>query len=440
MRSLRTLLVTAVLVSSLGACEKKPQATADPPKSAAAPPSPAPPAPAPPASEGTPMTKPLATDEVTVLAKGSNDLAFDLYGRMKASAGNLAFAPASISAALAMTYGGAKGETAAQMKKTLHFTADPPATMTSWGGLTKTLADPARPMKLRVANRLFGEKTYTFEAPYLAATKDAFGAPLEPVDFKTAFEPARAWINGWVEEQTEKRIKDLLPARSLNGDTRLVLVNAIYFLAEWEEPFEKERTRDEPFNLTATTKKNVPTMKRTEHLPIAKVPGASVLELPYKGSTSMLVVLPERVDGLADVEKSLSSAALASWRSALKVENVRVELPRFEVNPAASLALAKELTALGMPDAFDREKADFTAMAHPPDPRDRLYIGEVFHKAFVKTDEKGTEAAGATAVVMARAGGVPQKPIDFLVDRPFLFFIVDKPSSLVLFMGRVTEP
>ena len=252
---------------------------------------------------------------------------------------------------------------------------------------------------------------------------------------------ARAHINGWVEERTEKRIKDLLPATSINGETRLVLVNAIYYLADWEEPFDKTWTKDEPFHTTATTQKNVPTMKRTEHVPLAKTNGARVVELAYKGNqTAMWIVLPDAVDGLAEVEKGFTGATLDSWRSKLSVENVRVELPRFEVNPKESLSLAGKLKELGMTDAFEREKANFTGIANPSDPRERLFIANVFHKAFVKTDENGTEAAGATAVEMARAGGMPQKPVDFKVDRPFLFLIVEKSTSLVLFMGRVSDP
>lgn len=429
----RTLLALVALLPACGACDKGPSTTTSPPPTKAETVTEAP--------NDTPNDIPKDIPDAPELAKGSNDFAFDLYGRLRGAAGNLAVSPASISSALAMTYGGAKGETAAQMKKTMHFTGDPSTTMTSWGDTTRALTEPARPMKIRVANRLFGEKTYTFAPSYLEQTKTAFGAPLEALDFKHAAEPARARINGWVEEQTEKRIKDLLPASSIKDDTRLVLVNAIYFLADWAEPFDKAWTKSEPFHLTATTQKNVPTMKRTDHLPLAKTDGARVLELAYKGNqTAMWIVLPNAVDGLPEVEKNLSSASLDAWKSKLSVENVRVELPRFEVNPKESLALAKELQALGMTAAFDREKADFTGIANPPDPRDRLFIGNVFHKAFVKTDEKGTEAAAATAVVMARAGAAPQPPVDFLVDRPFLFLIVDRATNLILFMGRVSDP
>ncbi|MFO0742934.1 MAG: serpin family protein [Labilithrix sp.] len=436
----RTLLALIPLVA---ACDK----SASTPPPAASTPSPSTPTTSLSAPSNTAALTPPPAAETAMpkdaadLAKGSNDLAFELYGRIRGSAGNLAISPASISSALAMTYGGARGETAAQMKKTMHFPGEPAATMTSWGNTTRALVAPARPMKIRMANRLFGEKSYSFEAPYLEAAQTAFGAPIESLDFKHGPDAARAHINGWVEERTEKRIKDLLPATSINGETRLVLVNAIYYLADWEEPFDKTWTKDEPFHTTATTQKNVPTMKRTEHVPLAKTNGARVVELAYKGNqTAMWIVLPDAVDGLAEVEKGFTGATLDSWRSKLSVENVRVELPRFEVNPKESLSLAGKLKELGMTDAFEREKANFTGIANPSDPRERLFIANVFHKAFVKTDENGTEAAGATAVEMARAGGMPQKPVDFKVDRPFLFLIVEKSTSLVLFMGRVSDP
>jgi serpin B len=383
------------------------------------------------------------------LAKGSNELGFDLYRRIGQKPGNLAMSPASISAALAMTYGGAKGETATQMKKVAHFTGDPSATMTVWGQTTRALVSPSKTLKLRVANRLFGEKTYTFVPGFLEQTKTAFDAPLEPLDFKENPDPARKRINGWVEDQTEKRIKDLLPPPSIKKDTRLVLVNAIYFLADWDEAFEKERTVDEPFHLTASTEKKVPTMKKVAHLRTHKIDGGRVVELGYKGlnanrdgmANAMWIVVPDAVDGLGALEKKLNADALKDWSGQLKAdEPVALELPRFEVNPADSVDLVAELKALGMADALDKDKADFTGMANPPDPRERLYIGGVFHKAFVKTDEKGTEAAAATAVVMAKGGGAPRPPVVMKVDRPFLFFIMDKANNLVLFMGRVSDP
>jgi serpin B len=293
----------------------------------------------------------------------------------------------------------------------------------------------------RIANRLFGERSYRFEPSYLEATKAAFGAALEPLDFRGAFEPARGVINGWVEAQTEKRILNLVPPGGLTADTRLVLVNAIYFLGDWAQPFTKEATRPAPFHLSSSAKTDVPTMHQTESFGWMRGEGFQALELPYReGAFSMLVLLPDAVDGLATLENELSAESLARIVGALARTRVALALPKFEVNPAASIPLSRLLQGLGMERAFDRERADFTGIANPPDPRERLFIGEAFHKAFVKTDEKGTEAAAATAVAMARASAIQGQPVPFKADHPFLFLIRDRASGLVLFMGRVADP
>ena len=447
----RVLLFSLLPLAALGGCDKSKPAADAPTASASAPIAAAPSASAtgaaapfaPAARAATSPAMDLPTAEKNkLLANGSNAFAFGLWSRVaKKSKGNFAMSPASMSIALAMTYGGARGETAAQMKTALHFGEEPEALMTSWGSLSRTLADPARPIKLRIANRLFGEKTYAFGQPYLERTRAAFGAPLEPVDFKSAPDPSRLHINGWVEEQTEKRIKDLLPAGSIKPLTRLVLVNAIYFLGDWLQQFDAAKTRSEPFSITATAKKQVPMMQQVDQFGFAQTGGVKVLELPYKGNTaSLFVVLPDQVDGLAALEASLSTATFDAWRGAVSGQTVAVYLPRFEVNPAAGIQLSTELGAMGMPIAFDRGKADFRAIGNPADPNEHLSIDEVFHKAFVKVDEKGTEAAAATAVVMMGRGGPPPKPVELRADHPFLFFIVDKDSGLILFIGRVTEP
>jgi serpin B len=383
---------------------------------------------------------PAEKDRVA-FAQSSNAFGLDLWKRLP-PAGNLVFSPASVSMALAMAWGGAKGETAGEMKRVLRFEGTPADVAQGAGRLSATLTDPKRPLVFRIANRLFGEASYRFEAPFLEAAKAGFGAPLEAVDFRQKPEESRGHINRWVEAQTEKRIVDLLPGGSVKRDTRLVLVNAVYFLGEWQEPFEKEATRPAPFHLTSADRKDVPTMHRTGAVRHARRSGLAALELPYKGGDlSMLVLLPDAVNGLAGVEAALTAAQLDRIVKALAPTRAVVALPRFEVNPATPLALGESLLAMGMPLAFDRRRADFTGMANPMDPEDRLYISAVFHKAFVKTDEKGTEAAAATAVVMFRATGIPvPPPVVFKADHPFLFLIRDHASGAVLFMGRVADP
>ena len=430
MRTLATLLSLALV---LAACEPPVPAVS------AASDGPAPSASASPASSVAP---PAAAD-ADGFAKSSNALAFDLHGKARAQAGNLALSPISISSALTMTWGGARGETAAQMKKVLHAEGEAGRAMDVAGQLLGSFGNAGNKVTLRVANRLFGEKTYAFDQGYLDHTKAAFGAPLEALDFKRAADASRAHINDWVAKQTQDRIKDLLPPKSLDSDTRLVLTNAIYFLGNWHSPFEKEATRPAAFHPTAASTKDVPTMRQTARFSFAATDGVKVLEMPYEGGeVAMTLVLPDAPAGLDAVEQRMSPEVLTKWASAMQGERVDVALPKFEINPAASLSLGDTLQALGMPLAFDGGKADFTGMANPPNPADRLFITKVFHKAFVKVDEKGTEAAAATAVVMGiESAAAPSKPpSEFKADHPFLFFLRHLKSGTILFMGRVSDP
>lgn len=388
-----------------------------------------------------PRSKIDAPANAAALAKGENQLGFDLYGKLRKQAGNLALSPASISTALVMTWGGARGETAKQMQKVLHFTGPQDQAVRTAGQLARSLESPDRAITLRTANRLFGEKSYKFDKSYLELTRAAFGAPLEPTDFQHAAEASRKHVNHWVEDQTQKRIQNLIPPRGIDAETRLVLVNAIYFLGDWRDPFKKHSTLPQAFHVSKTEQHDVRTMHAVDHFRFVDKGGLNALELPYKGGDmSMLIVLPDAVNGLGALEAAFDAKKLDSIVASLEVQLVNVALPKFEVNPATSLELEDALGALGMKLAFDRDKADFTGIANPPNPADRLYIGKVFHKAFVKVDEKGTEAAAATAVVMPKGGGMPPKPVVFTADHPFLFFIRDHKTGLVLFMGRVEDP
>ena len=375
------------------------------------------------------------------LAAASNAFGVELWKAQGAAAGNVAMSPASITAALAMTWGGAKGTTSAEMRKVLQLEGDVAAVFQAYGRLAASLQDPKRQQKLRIANRLFGEQSFTFEQPFIAQTTQAFAAPLQPMDFVGSAEAQRGAINQWVEAQTEHRIKDLLPPRSITDATRLVLVNAIYFLADWAQPFKAEQTFDAPFSLTARKQKNVPMMHQRGGFRLATGGGATVLELPYQGDdTAMWIVLPNTVNGLPAVEAQLSTALLATWSASFKNQEIVVTLPKFEINPPDSLALSQALKKLGINDAFDENKADFTGIGVPPEANRRLFISAVFHKAFVKVDENGTEAAAATAVVMMDGTGAPRPAPTFVADHPFLFMIVDKRSGLLLFIGRVDDP
>lgn len=381
---------------------------------------------------------------MTAIAKSNNAFAPELWGVLRAAKGNLAVSPASITTALAMTWGGARGDTADEMKKVLHFEGAPDDVLSSAGGLLRAWNTGTGPMTLRAANRLFGETSYSFEKSFLDRTQSVFGAPLEGVDFIKNAEVARKKINGWVAHETQDRIKELVPPKGVDESTRLVLVNAIYFKGQWAEPFQEAATRPAPFFVAQAQKPgSVATMHRSDSFGFAARDGVKVLEVPYQGSeASMVFVLPDEPYGLEAVEQKLTGATIEGWTRGLQHQQVNVALPRFQIDPPSSISLSDALQALGMKRAFARGAADFTGIASPRNPEERLYIGNVFHKAFVKLDEKGTEAAAATAVVMALEGAVmpTEPPREFKADHPFLFFLRDTRSGMILFMGRVADP
>jgi serpin B len=300
--------------------------------------------------------------------------------------------------------------------------------------------------ELTVANSLWGERTAKFLPAFLDLNKACYGGGLNQVDFIGASEAARQTINKWVEDKTKEKIKDLIPPNCVSHATRLVLVNAVYFKGLWEVPFDKKRTKDEPFHLTAGLEAKVPLMARAsaETMPYLQGEGFQAVELAYKGKgVSMLVFLPDQVDGLGELEARCTSENLGKWVKGLAPEKVLVSLPKFsmtwgtrDLGPGGNKALSE----LGMKDAFDAQVADFSGMngAKPPSP-EALLISAVMHKAFVDVNEEGTEAAAATAVVM-RFGAAPRPPKVVRADHPFLFLIRETRTGGILFMGRVADP
>ena len=383
----------------------------------------------------------IVPGDPSALAEASNALAFDLYKTQMGAEGNLAFSPASISLAFAMTYAGASGDTASQMQTVLHLPADE-VLHSSAASLLASWNSGATDYKLSVVNRLFGEASYKFEEPFLEVTKNTYQAPLETLDFKSNAEAQRVHINKWVLDQTEQRIADLLPKGSITGRTRLVLTNAVYFLGTWASTFDKAATKSEPFYVNGSKKAKVPTMHQTARFAFAKVDGATLLRMPYKGDDlAMTIVLPTAKNGLASIEKTLDAETYKQWAQQLSggSQKVSVALPSFKIADT-ELDLKDALNKLGMTLPFDARAADFTKMANPEKDGDKLYISGAFHKAFVEVDESGTEAAAATAVVMATRGGAPAPPMAFVADHPFLFTIEDTKSGAILFVGRVVDP
>jgi len=377
--------------------------------------------------------KPDTGDQAAVVT-GNNEFAFDLYGQLRTHDGNLFFSPYSVSTALAMTYAGARGQTAEQMAKTLHFNLEQDRLPAAYARLVKTMnADSQkRAYQLRVANALWGQQGYPFLPSFLKLAADSYGAGLHEVNFK-AIEAARHTINAWVEKETNDKIKDLIPAGVLRADTRLVLTNAIYFKGAWTSPFKKNLTRDDAFFTAADKKTTVPMMNQTGSFKYLDQADFQALELPYEGKDlSLVVLLPKKVDGLADLEKKLTAASLKAWTSKMHPDEVKVSLPKFKLTE--EVQLQDTLARMGMPAAFQPEAADFSGMDGDKD----LFISAVLHKAFVDVNEEGTEAAAATGVVAAPAA--IRLTTTFRADHPFVLLIQDKRSGSILFLGRVANP
>ncbi len=376
--------------------------------------------------------------DVGALVLGNTAFALDIYTQLKAQDGNLFFSPYSISSALSMTYAGARGETAAQMEKVLHFAPESGETHAAFEALQERLeaVQAQGAVQLAVANSLWPQKDYPFLPEFLEMVKARYDAGITPLDFAGDTEGARTTINGWVEEKTREKIRDLIAQGNLDPLTRLVLVNAIYFKGSWASRFDAARTEEADFHVAVDSTVKVPMMAQTRKYSYAEMDDGQVLKLPYEGGDlSMLVVLPREKDGLAALEAGLSLERLAEWTSQLAEREVRVLLPKFKLTWGAA-ELNRNLMALGMTDAFDDKRADFSGM----DGRmGWLYIGLVLHKAFVEVNEEGTEAAAATAVVM-KYRSISKPPPEFRADHPFLFLIQEEETGAILFLGRVADP
>jgi serpin B len=388
-----------------------------------------------------------------------NKLGLDLLAESRERNESALISPWSIQSALAMAYAGASGATREEMRRVLHYPADETALVRALAELRDDLERIAReserfseaegrfmgprdPLALAVANRLFGQGDYPFRQSFLDFVADAHRAPLELCDFRADHERERARINKWVEAQTRERIRDLIPGGGLNEDTRLVLVNAIYLKAPWMEPFFDADTKPRPFWARGVEERMVPTMFRAGEFRVRQGAGYTAVGVPLdRGDVHFLAIVPDDPAGLAAVEAALSADELAAL-AASPLREARLYLPKFRLEPPV-MPLRRALTALGMRTAFDdpRGSADFDGIA-PRRPNDYLYIDEVFHKTFLDLDEKGIEAAAATAVVMMKATSMPvpkPEPIEIRVDRPFLFAIQHR-GGACLFLGRVTDP
>lgn len=406
--------------------------------------------------ETPPMTSDISPDELTQAVQGNTEFAIELYQQLHGEK-NLFFSPHSISLALAMTYAGARGETAAQMAQTLHFNLPESQLHAALAQLSQELASRSQlppwmlletpedeqptAFQLRIVNALWGQKDYPFEKDYVKLLTDIYGANLNLTDFVHDPDGARQEINDWVSEQTQDKIKDLLPPGSIDELTRLVLTNAIYFKAAWAQPFSEEVTQDGTFTHLDSSTSIIPFMQQTGHFAYAVGDDATIISLPYLGDAlTMLIVMPD-AGGFEQYAATLDISRWTEIQKTLRMGEVELSMPKFSFE--SGFALKDTLAAMGMPLPFSND-ADFSGMSAqdtslPPELLD-LHISNVYHKAFVDVNEAGTEAAAATAVVMALKSAVPSEPVTIILDHPFIFAIYDRPTGEILFMGQVVSP
>ncbi|XP_026146848.1 leukocyte elastase inhibitor-like [Carassius auratus] len=376
------------------------------------------------------------------LSRANSLFALDLYRALSKSnaAGNMFFSPLSISAALSMVYLGARGDTAKEMEKVLSFSSVSDV-HSHFESLTSAINSPSASYILKLANRLYGEKTFCFLPEYLDSTLKLYHADLQAVDFIGASDESRQLINKWVEEQTENKIKDLIQPSMISGRTILVLVNAIYFKGNWKHVFEAGNTKEMPFKINQNESRPVQMMYREETFPFRDIPECNlkVLELPYeKEELSMFILLPNETqdgsDPLQKLESELTLDKLLDWTRKDKMEtwmDIRVHLPKFKMEVDTSLS--EKLQEMGMTSVFQDTMADLTGMSS----QCGLVLSAVIHKAFIEVNEEGTEAAAATAAFIFLCGRSSES---FTADHPFLFFIRHNPTNSILFFGRFRGP
>jgi serpin B len=380
--------------------------------------------------------------DMKAVAAGNTDFAFALYAKLKDNpkavdeAGNLFFSPYSISTVLAMTCAGAGGETQKQMTETLHFMLEPKRLNPAFGALQKQLVQPDKSAgyQLLAANALWAQQGQPLVPKFAGMVRTDYDARISQLDFIEATEKSRQTINRWVEEKTKEKIRNLIPAGGVNTDTRLVLTNAIYFKGEWTMQFEKKNTKETDFFVSAVSKVKVPMMYLEDHFKYWADDELQVLELSYKGrQLSMLIILPRAIEGLKAIEDALTPASIENLLSKMHYSKVEVFLPKFKLT-WGTFSLKATLASMGMHDAFDAGKADFSGM----DGKRDLFLSDVFHKAVIVVNEEGTEAAAATGGTMALTS--VERTNLFRADHPFIFIIRDSRSGSILFIGHLADP
>jgi len=387
------------------------------------------------------------SNETRAIVRGLNDFGLSLYAKLSTAPGDLTISPASISTAFGLAYAGARGDTAKEIASVLHYPTGGGDFHKAFGALLGMMQLDANGRTIAVNNAIWLQTGLKVNGDYLALIERNYGAGLRRVDYIADPDTARLSINRWVEEKTNDRILDLLGTNDVTDKTRSVLVNTIYFKSDWDSPFHKQETKEGDFRLASGRKATLQLMKQRQSFRYAEQGDLQFLALPYRGGeTEMVILLPGRPSGLAALEQSLNPEAWRAWSTQLRngqLSDVIVSLPRFRIEKRYDLK--ESLRSLGLIAPI--ENADFSAMKPAGLPIDgpenwSFAIGKVIHKIFVEVEEKGTEAAAATAIVMdvlvsGRRGPAP-KPKIFNADHPFLFAIRDTRTDAILFLGRFT--
>ena len=384
-----------------------------------------------------------ASEQVAVVAEATNKFALDLHtclaNRDQFANDNLFYSPASLLIALAMTCYGARGNTAAEIMKVLHVASvSSPDLNKSMKKFIDTLNGASdENNKLLTANRLFVQKSFEILEAFKIGTREFYDAELALVDYITNAEKAREEINHWVEQKTNDKIKDLIPPGMLSSDTRLTLVNAIYFKGLWLEKFKEEKTISKSFFVSQNEEIKVNMMHQTSEFKYfeSQELACHVLEMPYIGrKMSMVIYLPKEINGLAELEEKMTYDNLQKSLSLLDASKKEVEvvLPKFKLTQ--QFDLNDILSKMGVQEMFIPGKADLSGITAAP-----LFVSKVVHKAFVDVNEEGTEAAAATAIGVAFMCMPLPKPM-FKADHPFLFLIRHNDSGAILFLGRLMKP
>ena len=378
----------------------------------------------------------VTQEQIDKVVDANNKFAIEMYKQLSgnSSEDNVFFSPYSISSAMAIVYEGARGTTADEIRTVFSYPEDIMDLRKGYAHLFNSINKPNENYELRTANALWAQKDYPFLDEYLETAKTYYGGKLANLDFVNDPEGSRTTINRWVENQTNGKIKDLLPKGSVNPLTRLVVTNAVYFKGKWVKQFDPKDTYKTDFHVTPEKKVKVDMMAlRSEVFNYTEDDTVKVLELPYSGNRlSMLVILPKQNHTIDEVEDSLTIEKIREWQSNLNPREIDVHLPKFKME--TKYKLNDVLSTMGMPTAFIPDTADFSGM----NGNRELFISHVIHQAYVDVNEEGTEAAAATGITMELSAVPPENP--FVADHPFIFLIVDKETGGILFMGRLSDP